>query len=98
MGVGRQPPAVSSVRLESRPASTFMNECDSVSRQRDTNDFLIVAGIDGFVREGGVRPDDGPARIAVDGIEQVRAADFLIFFRAEFRDDKVALFAEDKTA
>lgn len=45
-----------------------------------------------------MRPDDGAAGIAIDGIEQVRATQFVIFLRTEFRDDEVALFAEDETA
>src|SRR5690349_24648635 len=70
----------------------------SFRRQRDADDLLVVAGVDGFVREGGMRPDDGPAGIAVDRIDQVRAAEFLVFLGRELRDDEVALLAEDEAA
>src|SRR5262245_3276541 len=45
-----------------------------------------------------MRPDDAAAGIAVVRLEKACAAEFLVFLRAELRNDEVALFAEDKAA
>src|SRR6185503_15931919 len=59
----------------------------SIGRQRHADDFLIVSRVDAFIRESRVRPNDRATGITVDRIEQMRAAQFLVFLRAEFRND-----------
>src|SRR5688572_7347224 len=67
-------------------------------RQRHTDDFLVVPGVNGPVRERRMRPDDGAAGVAVAWVEQMRAADLLVFLRREPGDDEVTLFVEQEIA
>ena len=50
-------------------------------REGHADDLMIVARVDGLVRERGMRPDDGSAGVAVVRINQMRTADLLVFLR-----------------
>ena len=51
-----------------------------VSGERDTDNFLIVASINRSVCKSWMRPNDKTAGIAIDGIDEMGAADFFVFF------------------
>src|SRR5438552_1751940 len=74
------------------------NAHPSLRRQGGADDLLVIARIDALVCEGRVRPDNGAARVAVDGVNEVRPAEFVVFFGGELGYDQVALFAEEKAA
>src|SRR3954469_23330596 len=53
-----------------------------ISSERDTDNFLIIAGIDRFVCKSWMRPNHQTTGIAINRIDQVSAADFLVIFRS----------------
>src|ERR1051325_5996720 len=71
---------------------------DFVSGKRNRDDFLVVAGVNGSICEGGMRPDDQPARITIHRVEKMRPANLLVFLRRPMRDDEVREVIEKKTA
>lgn len=66
--------------------------------QGSAHDFLIVAGVDGFVGEGGVGPDDVAAGGGVGGLEEMGAADFVVTAWREASDDEIAFFVWEEIA
>src|SRR5437868_3897856 len=78
----------------SQPAN--QRKASSLGSQRETNDLLIIAGIDTAVGKGWVRPDDGPTRHVVRRLQDVGAARLLIALRRQPGDDEVSLFREQK--
>src|SRR5581483_2497884 len=63
-----------------------------------TDDFLIVAGKDAAIGVGGMAPDDGPAETDADGIEELGAADFVVFLGRESGNHQIAVLAKNEEA
>src|SRR4051812_1021644 len=70
----------------------------SLRSQRYANEFFIIASEDAAIREGGVGPDDGTACQRVGRCQDVRSADFLIFFGRQAGHDEVSLFVKQHVA
>src|SRR5438876_9360416 len=68
----------------------------SLRGQRRADYLRVVSRIDAAIGKSGMRPDDGTTGVAVARFEQVGAADFLVFLRAQLRDDEVAFFIEQE--